>query len=425
MSSAEIEFFNTSKERLFKTLFKAQQSVPFYRNLYRFKLPPQELFTYSWFQQKVPILTKGMLQEAGEQMLSHEYDASELNTESTSGSEGVPLIVYKTMNEQNLCGLELWKFRRKFIPGLTPQHRFARFYAYRSRGDGHQPTKGMYVKGNDLHIPLSDFSYNTVVDICEAIEEFKPTWIHGPSTAICNIAKVRNEMGCSFEGFAAVELNGERVRPEQVEIIKHAFGCKVINNYGCREFWTLGYGEETGPLNIPQKSVYLETAFNANAGQSELLVTTLRNHAWPLIRYKVGDTGSIEINQSTSTDSPQFCLSLTSGRVSDYFQLAGGITVNAILFSGISRALSKHYGFTVINQYQVRKYSESKLEIALCINKQLCDEFIIKNVVDKFEQDVRTIIPESINISFVLADYIQPSEQTGKAKDFVDYTLQK
>ena len=411
-------YFNEKKKALFDTLKNAMKSVPFYKDSYTFDLPDYEQFTYEAFKDLVPILTKSAVQSAGASMLSYEYDKKSLFLESTSGSEGQPLLVYKPNSEKLRYSIELWQRRRKHLKDLSPEDKFARFYAMRPNADGNTlVTDKIYIKGTDIHIPLSNMGPEQLDTICLNIIEFGPRWMHGPSTAIFNIASHALSNNIEISSLELVELNGEFVKPEHVPVIENAFGCKVVNNYGCREFWTNAYSCPEGDLRIVDEALFIESVTNEETGQNELLYTSLRNKAWPLIRYKVGDAGTLYYKKSNTGFPGCYCIDLQRGRIADYFELSGGVKVNAVLFSGVTRGLQKIHAYTSIKQYQVLKHSSNLIEVLLRLNTELLSE---ADIIDSFDHSIRQVIPETITIKYSVVRQLDPDPITGKVKDFKD-----
>ncbi|HCE2475712.1 TPA: NUDIX domain-containing protein [Vibrio parahaemolyticus] len=421
MLDVNIEFFNEKRKEIYKILVYAQENVPFYRNMMNYSLPSFEEFSYEFFTSNVKPLSKLDIQSAGKKLISDKYNFGELFSEATSGSEGQPLIVYKSKPEKLRCSLDLWKRRRKHVPDLSPDCKFARFYAMRpDREKSALVNNEIYIKDNDLHIPLSNMGGKKLTSICEKLSEFSPRWIHGPSTAIFNIAVHAKQKGISISNIELVELNGEFVKTEHVEVISETFDCPVVNNYGCREFWTNAYSSKDGKLRIIDNSLYVESVKNKESGNYELLFTSLRNYAWPLIRYKVGDVGSVYKSESKENFTGEYCIDLQRGRIADYLELAGGQRINAVLFSGITRGLQLLLGYSAIRQYQVIKLSDERIKVLICISESVVS---VKKLLKDFDTAVKQVITSPVSIDYQVVAQIQPDPITGKVRDFIDMTV--
>lgn len=397
----------------------AYDTVPHYRAAWGEGFRAADLRTYDEFAARIPILEKASVTARSEQFISSAYDAGTLFQELTSGTEGQPLRCFKADEERLRCSMDLWRQRRRWLRTLTPRDRFARFYAFRRTDERRLFTDAVYTQGSDLHLPLFDMSEARLTEYWRAILDFQPRWMHGPSTAIFNLARATAAAPRSTLEF--VELNGEHVSDAHLQVIEQTWNCRVANNYGSREFWTLAYGCPAQHLHVMDGSVFMESVWNDALGVNELLVTTLHNRAWPLIRYRIGDLGTLTHRDTCGCGRAEvLTLQLQQGRKADFFTLRGARRYNAILFSGLIRGLSQLHGETLVYQYQVRKRSDTHLEIALVINDRC--RLTPLEVQAAYDQELRQVLGHDVRIDYVLTSAIEPDSRTGKARDYLDLT---
>ncbi len=77
----------------------------------------------------------------------------------------------------------------------------------------------------------------------------------------------------------------------QREAIETAFACKGFNQYGSREIPNIALQCRQGNFHVFTDMVFLESV---NIEQEDrFLVTSLTNRVMPLIRYEIGDSGSL------------------------------------------------------------------------------------------------------------------------------------
>jgi len=412
-------YFEEKKSQLYKVLKYCFENVPYYKDNWNIEMVSESKFDYDFFSSHIPVLEKNNLKVNTDLFIADTFKKEYLKCDVTSGTEGKPMVCYKSEEERVRCSNALWMKRRSWVRDLTPRDRFARFYAFRSTEDKKLITNSVLYKDNDIHIPLFDMSGDKLSEYWNNIIEFKPRWMHGPSTAIFNIAKHVKEYGLPKCEIEFVELNGEFVPQEHIDLIREVFGSKVANHYGSREFWAIGFSCHQDKIHILDKSVYVENVYNEECKANEILVTTLTNMAWPLVRYRIGDVADVYINEDCScTTKGKYCLDLKRGRRADYFKLKNGQTINAIIFSGVARGLSNIEGRSVIYQYQVIKHTNSFLEIKLCMNESTSKR--IEDIISKYNEELRKIISNDIQIKYEIVDYILPDSKTGKCKDFID-----
>lgn len=228
-----------------------------------------------------------------------------------------------------------------------------------------------------------------------------------------------NERGYNLPEIKLIELNGEFVLKEQKEYIKRVFNSNVVNHYGSREFWTIAFTCECGELKILDDSVFVEAIYNDKIKANEIIVTSLRNKAWPLIRYKIGDLGNVKCKQSCSdSKKSEFIIKLDKGRTADYFSLGNGQIINAILFSGVIRGVTDLKNDVSVYQYQVQKINDMNLRVLLCLGNLSKDSEVI--FVKSLDDEIRKTIKNEIEITYKIVDNIKPNHLTGKCKDFLD-----
>lgn len=410
----EVNFLK-HKDALYNIVINAFRHVPYYRSAWTLGDISLKEFDYSYFKNTIVPLNKKLLRDNQLSFLSELCDGKPLHSEMTSGTEGKPICCYRSVEEHLRCSSLLWMKRREIIPDLSPKDKLVRFYAMRNKPSGGLILDDVYVSGNDIHVPLSNMSEEAIIEFWKKVISFKPRWMHGPSTAIFNIAKLILKRGLPGADLEFIELNGEFVSSEQVALIKKAFGCKIANHYGAREFWPIAYSCDSGYLHLAN-NLFVENYYDNATQRNEILVTTLSNAVWPLIRYRVGDLGNVvHANHKCScVHNNEFVLEIEKGRRADYFSLKNDQCINAVLFSGIARGLNSKSVSPLLYQYQVIKLSEEHLEIKLCLDTNEPALF-----VKTFDYEVRKIISQDIQIDYQIVDHIEPDPITGKSKDFI------
>ncbi len=411
-------YFDARRLELYRMYVHAWNTVPYYGLATGYTKPPApNHFTYRFFS-ALPILEKAQVRAEGARMVSSQHQLEDLLVDVTSGTEGRPLQCYKTPRDRIAAAHRLWARRRHWVQDLSPRDRFARFYTYRRMGEGLETTSVLY-RGNDMHIPLNDMSESRLQEYWDAITDFGPRWMHGPSTAVFNLAcYAHKRQWLRPTSLEFIELNGEFVPPEQLAYIRRVFRCKVADHYGSREFWTLAYSCADDELHILDRRVFIESVERAETGGSELVVTSLTNLAWPLIRYRLGDLGEVVPPDATCAQPDSYRLRIRRGRRADYFTLGNGRVFNAIVFSGIARAMSQDPRTPAIYQYQVRKVSETRLTVRLCLGSR--DSIQVATVLKGYDAELRKVVGSDVHLDYEVVDTIVPDPRTGKVKDFVD-----
>lgn len=205
-------------------------------------------------------------------------------------------------------------------------------------------------------------------------------------------------------------MSGEYVQEQHKEIIEEVFQCKTANQYGCREYWPIAYTETNGKLGVITDNIFIEQIYNKEHKGYELLITLLKNDTWPLVRYRLEDLGDYVFENS------KIYLNLKRGRKADFFILADNRRFNAIVFSGLARAVCEIYGFNVILQFKIIKESSYDLNVILRLNQSANKD----DVMARYKTEMQKIVGNDICITVTETDYIKPDKITGKTKEFIE-----
>lgn len=406
------EYFNLEKNALYDAIYNAKKNCPYYKKKYGFQLVPFEEFTYDYFTSNIPILEKNEIANNSYDLISKEVDINDLIVETTSGSEGVPLKCYKTENIKFRYSMDLWNVRRKIVKNLSSKDKFVHFYVSRNT-DGKIINEKIFYQKNILYLPLFDMSPEKIRSYWAEICYFKPRWIHGIPSTIYNMAMYAVEKNITPPKLDLVELTGEYVDDQKFNFLKDFFKCNITNQYGAREFWLLAYGCNNNILHINDKSVFIETVYNNTYKNTELIVTSLKNNCWPLIRYRLGDIGTVQLNDCSCNIGSKYVLDLTWGRKSELCMI-GSETLSKVFFSYIVRKINTPK--IIVRQFQIVKKEENTIEIRV-----VGDESFSSVVKDIFLFELSKKI-KNICVYIKYMKFIKPDDKTGKTKDYIDYT---
>ena len=273
---APIELTRVYEERFLNLFKKAYNKSPFYRKIYTGAGIKKEDIQCLMDIRKLPIITKDMIREHPEELLTCAKWLLVKN--HTSGTTGTPLTVYESWpalwREQayNIC-------YRKTCGFEQGKHLIASL-----RGHLDRKTKFMYV-GSSKTLYLSSFLLNegTVGEYYYMIRKYKPTAIEGyPSSLVhlCSLLKAHN-MKCQI---SIVFTSSETLNPLQRALIENVLSAQVFDHYGNTER-TIALSERTDHQGYFEAPGYSINEFE----KDRVLTTSLINTAFPLIRYQVDD----------------------------------------------------------------------------------------------------------------------------------------
>ncbi|MDR7544441.1 MAG: hypothetical protein QN120_09375 [Armatimonadota bacterium] len=130
--------------------------------------------------------------------------------------------------------------------------------------------------------------------VAAAVARYRPAFVYGYPSAVYRVARwLETASDCPPPRPRVVVTTGEPLFDFQRAAIERVFGCPVVEEYGCGELGSMGFQCPSGCLHVTAEAVLLE-APPAAAGPGPVVVTHLRNVRFPLIRYALGDLGTVD-----------------------------------------------------------------------------------------------------------------------------------
>jgi phenylacetate-CoA ligase len=155
----------------------------------------------------------------------------------------------------------------------------------------------------------------------------RPVLVTGPPSTLFSLARHLREQGFTKPLAQFARVGGEQLFQFQRNEIESFLCERVINSYGSTETGALAGECPAGSLHVYADHVHLEI-FNGDSpaapGETgEIVVTTLRNEAMPLVRYRVGDRGQLS-QEACRCGLPHPVLADLQARSADMFRTTDG-----------------------------------------------------------------------------------------------------
>ncbi len=403
------------RQELANILQHAKKTVPYYaRSLPSFNvLQANEAFEVL---QQSPLLTKDHVREGFDALQSHNFSGKVLEN-STSGSTGKPL--HLRVNRDAFGRYFAAKLRAMNWYNIKFADRQVRIWglAYDKRQRLYWKTRDLLQ--NRLRLVSYDLSDARLEEFYKQAVQFQPTYINGYTSGIYRLAQFINETGKNGK-----ELGTKLVLPtsevlldsQQAEMIK-AFGCPVVNEYGCGEIQAIAYQCPEGTLHITHENMLVEVLDESGLpvpdGEiGKLTLTSFCNLAMPLIRYQNGDLVT-KYNNFTCQCGRHAGLPILGrivGRSSDVLYGTNGQPAHwTVIYYAIKDAFKP--GMVVEHQAHQKTYN-------------LIDMFIVKGseydetAMENFLARIRQSLGEDMQITVQFVDRIK-REKSGKFRYFV------
>jgi phenylacetate-CoA ligase len=331
----------------------AYATVPFYRRRFaEAGLRPADLSTPDDYQ-RLPVLTKADIRAHGAALRSTSFRGAALHRKETSGSTGVPLVVYvDEASHQHKRGCTL---RADEWSGWRFGERVAKLWGDRG---GLRPGW----RGRLRNRLLERVTYLDTLKITDAalagfaaeLRRAPPSLIFGHAHSVYLFAEYVRRAGVVLRPRGVISA-AMVLHSWQRRAIEKAFACRVTNRYGCEEVSLIACEcERHDGLHVNADGVYVELLRDGQpVGVGEpgsVVVTDLTNRAMPLLRYQVGDVACWSARPCPCGRGLPL-LERVEGREADYV-----VTPSGELISGIS--LTDHLAVHIPGVAQVQIIQE-------------------------------------------------------------------
>lgn len=247
---------------------------------------------------RLPILEKEDLRKFSEQIKTKVSQKENLIPVHTSGTTGTPISVGFTHDDMQQRMAFLFRMLGRFdIKPFTKSVRFSGRTLF-PRAEVNKKFWRMNYASNQLLMSSYNLKPENFKFYVKKLQKFQPKLIDGYPSSIYILARYINSM--NLQGVIKPKLimtTAETLEIYQRAEIKEAFGdCPICNQYASSEGAPFITEDEFGELVINTDTGVFEfvkpgTDMPAEEGEiGEMLVTSFTTHAYPLIRYRIGDT---------------------------------------------------------------------------------------------------------------------------------------
>ncbi len=236
------------------------------------------------------------------------------------------------------------------------------------------------------------------------LSQIRVRFVESFPSVLCALAYAAQRLRVRIN-IPVIFTTGEMLYPGQRDLVEQQFQGRVYDYYGCNEIGSLAYECELGSKHCTDEHVLIETVDSNDkpvTGQSgDVVITDLDNYAMPLIRYKNGDTATLE-------EKPCACgrglnvISHLDGRHQDHLVGTNGCRVPAIYYS------SEFRNVRGVDEYQLHQSATGPVTLRIVRNPSFSSaelDFMIHT------------IQHSLGVaSVVKADHTAPIFRTARGK---------
>ena len=214
----------------------------------------------------------------------------------TSGSSGQLLEIIWKAEDYYSSIVNAWRFRKKYH--ITPQDSYVTCHSTTFL-DGERATFSIVERKNHISLSKIYCDERHLKRYVKAIVDKEVKWMYFQPSFALVLGEFMQSMNISLPSLALIELTGEKLTLEMRQRISEMFSnSHIVDNYGMQEFNIIAFQNSADSYIVDNQNVFVEiirkdgTICDDNE-IGDIVVTGLHNSLMPLIRYRTGDTGSL------------------------------------------------------------------------------------------------------------------------------------
>lgn len=262
---------------------------------------------------------------------------------STGGSSGVPTFRWLDHYDANIFAQSfLHSFK---LNGWTPGENFVVFYPLKSYFTGAYAAKEKALRKlfGFTMVPFETLDRQAVETLLDTLRKRKATLLVIFPCVLQRVAEIMAAENIPpFENLPCINVSGEFFLDCSKRFIQTMFPDSDIQaTYGAVEFGEIAHqcGLSSQDYKVFDDYVYME-----QCPDNSMLVTVLRQKAFPLIRYQIEDMGRVV----TAQDGSQ-TITMLEGKNTDYVIGANGYGYYPSFFNALVNEINKSCGYPVIH----------------------------------------------------------------------------
>lgn len=364
--------------------------------------------------ENVPVMQKSDLQRPLQERLSNDYSKKNAYVGKTSGSSGHPFIFSK----DKFCHAVTWaEFidRYKWIDIDLNKSLQARFYGIPLDFYGNLTERFKDQVSLRRRFNVFDLSEKKMEEFLIRFKNSKFNYINGYTSAILLFAKYLKKQQLVLKEtcptLKVCIVTSEKLFEDDKKLIEAAFGIPVVNEYGASEVGLIAFENTHEQWIVNAESLFIEILDEKNkilphGEEGRIVITSLYNKAHPMIRYDIGDTGTLS---KKSTFKHPILLDLT-GRTNDVAHLANGKVVPGLTFYYVTKSIIEDAGS--IKEFLIVQTALDKFKIEYVSENELSE-----GQVQKILAAIETFVGKDLQVEFEKMPLLKRNK-SGKLKQF-------
>lgn len=395
------------RARLRDVLVSAHRSVPYYREVMtRIGYDPARDYRGPEDLALLPVTSKETLKARTTAFVREGADLRACFSDSTSGSTGIPLRVYRDPRGR---ALEVAKWLRVlFANGYSVRGKAMALVAPNRVAIGRSPLQTLGLLRRDT----VDYVHTPVEAMADALLANRPQVLYGNRSHLDLLALELRRRGVRARGLRGVIAGAEVIRPHNRRLYREQFGVEVAESYGSIEMGVMAYETPAHDgLHLSEDLTYFE--FLDSRGEpvepghpGRVVVTDLTGTLMPFIRYDQGDQAIFEVHRGPDGAAWRRIGQIV-GRDNDFASLPNGSRLPA---QTLYKAMS---GFEAVFQFRVVQEASDRFRLLVA-----ADPEYLASHGNAMVEAVRRAVPTPAVVELESVTHIQP-DPTGKLRTFI------
>lgn len=400
--------------KLNSILNHAYCNVPYYNKiLTNSRIVKQDAIKLSSIQElnQIPFLTKKIIRIEKESLYSSDLNKRRPYNNTSGGSTGEPVLFKLDYDYKKKSLINWWLV--KYMRGVDPFDNEVVLWG---------AERDIYKRGRSFINKLADFinnritlnsfkmSESDVVEYINIINREKPKMIRAYAQSIFEIAVYARQNSIDIYPSIAIHSAAGNLFDYMRDEIEMTFNTKVFNHYGTREAGVIATEcSDHDGMHIFMEDILVEIVDEEGNPQpyeesGEIVITSLINYSMPLIRYKIGDYGSMYKYSDCSCGCGYDKLKSLKGRTVDLFKTKNNTIVDGEYFTHLL------YFKPFIKKFQVVQKDYDNITYKIVLNKQ---EEVQEDFETEITEKTKLVMGDTCLIEFQYIDEI-PQTLTGK-----------
>lgn len=398
-------------EQLYKLLTHAYKTTLYYKKIFdEYNVINGNSFIWN----NIPLLSKNILHKNKDGFISNaysdEYYNGNLVKKITSGSTGMMMEIIWSPNDYSLTNRAAWRYRKKWY-NLDVYDKYVSFHSTLYSGNRFVDEEIDVLK-KSVYISFGKNHINDKIHVyMEEIKRFCPKWmLVQPSVLMIMLSLVNDDELAVLNELEYIELTGEYLQSGTLDFFRKQLPTvKFCNMYGTTETGCIALQCPHGNCHILGNAyvevkdadgrIHSQDDISANSSVTgNIILTSLKNNAMPLIRYDIGDIGSIK-NSVCECGFRGQSIDICAGRKSDMLELPDGKKLPAYTLWYSVEAVNDEYNNPIVQANFLQEDTASlKIRLILKDNYKNWVGSITKSV----EEYLRKVTSDSLDYKFIV-----------------------